>query len=119
MSRKNKESQFLTTILICINIKSRKIKIIFLKKEVEMIKPIVLSSCNERLIGYSEETVEEGSLIGCIGRHEVCGGWIDFKEISSTHHAIVCRNCGLRITIPKIVKTYGGLRDYLLKSSRH
>ena len=84
-----------------------------------MIKPIKLSSLNEVMNGYSEKTEYETALEGCIGSHSICNGWIDIKRISSTHNAIVCRECNMRIPIPKAVKTFAGLRDYFAKALRN
>ncbi len=81
-------------------------------------KPIVLSSLNEVMNGYSEETKEEATLSGCIGSHQVCGDWIDIKSISRTHNAIICRGCNMRIPIPVAIKTYAGLRVYFEKLLR-
>lgn len=69
------------------------------------------------LAGYfTRRTKEEDVLsIGgsCIGIHEICNGYVNIKQNSRTHHALLCPNCGLRIPIPIWVKTYGDLRKAL------
>ncbi len=84
-----------------------------------MIKPIVLTSFGETLRGYPGSNAgDEGKLGSCIGVHDVCDGWVDIKEISTTHNAIVCRGCSLRIVVPASLKTYGELRTYLMETAK-
>jgi hypothetical protein len=74
---------------------------------------IVLTEFGECLLEYpSTRTSDQDRLRICIGRHEGCGP-ADFKPISATHKAIHCRDCGLRVVIPKEIDTYGKLRQYL------
>lgn len=78
-----------------------------------MIKPIVLTSAGETLLGYPGSVRgDEGELDNCIGVHDVCNGFVDIKKISTTHNAIICRSCHLRVIVPASLKTYGELRAY-------
>jgi len=45
-----------------------------------------------------------------IGEHLVCDGNVHFLRVSLTHDVLLCRRCGLRVHIPKTLKTYGDLR---------
>ena len=51
-------------------------------------------------------------LKGVIGEHNLCGGSIETRIISTSHYALKCYRCGLRIPIPLEVNTYGKLQDY-------
>ncbi len=79
-----------------------------------MIEPIVLTEYGETLRGYPDsQTGDEGKLSTCIGVHDVCNCWVDIKQVSSTHHAILCRGCALRVVVPKnSVTTFGDLREF-------
>ena len=79
-----------------------------------MIRPITLTSFGEEMTGYPGSNESEDSKLGvCIGVHEICEGFLDIKKISTTHNAIVCRSCHLRIVIPASLQTYGDLRAHL------
>ena len=62
------------------------------------------------LISHTRDTSEIGS---CVGVHEHCDGWVDRREATALHDALVCRACSMRILFPKDVKTYGDLRKSL------
>ncbi|MEK7192966.1 MAG: hypothetical protein AAB682_02410, partial [Patescibacteria group bacterium] len=47
------------------------------------------------------------------GKHLVCGNRLDRLAVTPTFHAIVCKECCLRVLFPKEVETYGELRKYL------
>lgn len=47
------------------------------------------------------------------GVHEYCS-WIDRRQATKTHDALICRRCHLRVLFPKEVKTYGELRQFLV-----
>lgn len=53
---------------------------------------------------------DEDALRSTIGVHNLCNGFVDLVGTSQTHAAIVCRNCCLRIVVPKGIRTYGDLR---------
>ena len=84
-----------------------------------MVEPIVLDkNTGEILLGYpGSEQGDEGELWCCIGVHEICRGWVDIKPISTTHQALVCRSCGMRILVPASVKTFGDLRSFFNKKN--
>ena len=54
---------------------------------------------------------DENDLGSCVGVHMHCNGWMDRRRATSTHDAIVCRGCQLRVLFPKEVKAYGYLRQ--------
>ena len=81
--------------------------------------PIALTNFGETLLEYpfvespyTEGYTDESELSTCVGIHGICNGWVDIKEISITHNALVCRYCNLRIVIPKTINTYGKLREF-------
>lgn len=82
--------------------------------------PIVLTQYGERLGEdplelrgvYTVHLRDDGSLRHSIGVHDTCNAWMDVREVSLTHNALVCRQCGLRVVIPKEVETYRQLRDH-------
>lgn len=82
------------------------------------LKPIRLTKENNYLLEYpspmlNEHTADKDKLSCCIGLHKTCIGWVDIRKTTPTHNVILCRACGLRITIPNDVKTYGDLRKYI------
>ncbi|KKR88796.1 MAG: hypothetical protein UW50_C0001G0128 [Candidatus Wolfebacteria bacterium GW2011_GWA1_44_24] len=60
---------------------------------------------------FVKHTRDENDLGSCVGVHMHCNCWIDRRRATSTHDAIVCRGCHLRVLFPKEVKTYGDLRQ--------
>ncbi|MBD3250853.1 hypothetical protein GF380_00015 [Candidatus Uhrbacteria bacterium] len=109
---------------ICRDIKQRDLKdaasyVLFQCMETRPLEPILLNAFNERLLEYppnhpmGKHTRDHDELGSCIGIHDICRGWVDLKHISRTHHAIVCRSCGLRVVIPVDIQTYGQLRGWL------
>ena len=83
-----------------------------------MIRPIILTSFGETLLGYqgNDEGGDERKLNYYSLVHDVCGGFIDIRKISTTHNAIICRLCYLRVVIPASLETYGELRAYLVET---
>lgn len=49
---------------------------------------------------------------GTIGVHRRCEGWIDLK-VGTKVNAILCLKCGLRVVVPKYLKTFADLRAFL------
>ncbi len=45
--------------------------------------------------------------------HKTCGGVVDVRQISESVQAIYCHQCGLRVTVPAGIKTFGDFREYL------
>lgn len=84
------------------------------------LKPIVLTQYGESLREYPPDqrgiytvhTRDDHPLRFSPGAHEVCLGWVDLRVASSTHNALVCRTCHLRVVIPSSVDTYGALRAH-------
>ena len=95
-------------------------KLITLSKAIEesvQLKPIVLTKYYETLCEIYARTPEyhahdEDELKTIIGNHDICGGYLDLKPVSSCFNAIICRNCHLRVVIPKNIKTYKELREF-------
>jgi hypothetical protein len=85
-------------------------------------QPIVLTEFDEMLLpdpafGSNDDSKLELSIgtVEIIGTHDVCRGNVEIKVVSLTHCVILCRECHLRIPIPREVNTYGKLRAYLEK----
>jgi len=53
-----------------------------------------------------------------IGYHSMCGGSLDIRPISTSHQAINCRSCNLRIVIPMSVKTPEELKEYMSTTNK-
>lgn len=74
---------------------------------------IVLSASGEALRPYPDSDMADGKPLGmCIAVHYICNGFVDLKEVSPTHNAIVCRSCHWRVVIPNSIETFGELRQW-------
>ena len=63
---------------------------------------------------FVEEHVKDKNVLGpCVGLHDSCGGWIDFKKSSSICNEIVCRKCRKKAVFSNEIKTFGELRRQL------
>ncbi len=62
---------------------------------------------------FVKHTRDNKELGSCVGVHMYCNCWMDRRRVTSSHDAIVCRGCHLRVLFPKEVKTYGELRPVL------
>ena len=77
-------------------------------------KPILLTKFGEKLVQHPDlKTTDDKKLGSCIGIHDICGGLIHIRPISKTYKAVYCQKCGLRVTIPNGITTYGELRKYI------
>ena len=82
-------------------------------------KPIVLTEFGETLIQHfsfpkkDSDLITGGSSNHIIGMHALCNGCIDIMDISQTHKALICRECMLRVVIPKTIETIADLRCFL------
>jgi hypothetical protein len=65
---------------------------------------------SEYFIDHTRDSHDLGS---CVGVHKYCNGWMDRHGATSSHDAITCRSCHLRVLFPKETKTYGDLRKAL------
>ena len=45
--------------------------------------------------------------------HAVCRGWMDLKRSSRTSNVLHCRQCGLRVALPRSIETIGEMDTYL------
>ena len=82
------------------------------------LKPIQLTSAGDFLVKhlptFATDHPQDGELLrSCVGMHQYCGGWLDRHRATATHDAISCRECNLRVLIPREVETYGDLREAL------
>jgi hypothetical protein len=93
-----------------------------IKRSVPM-RPIWLSNKGDRLLEcpppgrgfFVDHTRDEKDLSeGCVGIHECCNGFVDRKRATHNNDVLVCRQCFLRVYIPRKVKTYGDLRVALV-----
>jgi hypothetical protein len=90
-------------------------------KKVIPLEPIQITPDGDFLKEYpgrGKSTRDDDKLGWCIGVHRFCGGFVDRKRVTHTHDAIVCRNCYLRVLIPREVATYGDLRRALAPESK-
>lgn len=91
------------------------------------LQPIVLTSDGDTLIEFPPNLEEdadfpyfvdhvrdENDCTSLVGRHTYCGGSIYRHRTTITHDALVCKDCCLRATFPKHLRTYGQLREYFL-----
>lgn len=85
--------------------------------------PILLTAEGDMLEEYPphgnegflvDHTRDEDKVNSTAGVHAHCNGWVDRHETTKTHNALVCRKCHLRVSFPKSVTTYGGLRAALV-----
>ena len=83
----------------------------------EPLHPVIMNKDNEALIGLSpkpgQRTLQhEDSVFDGSNHSGECPGCVKRIIISSTHAAIHCSHCGLRVSIPQALKTYRDLRAY-------
>lgn len=99
----------------------------FIAREIERsvpLRPIQLTPLGDFLLEYPsrrdgylvDHTRDKHPLPSCVGIHDCCNGWMDHKRATKTHDVLVCRNCFLRISFPREVKTYGELRQALFSA---
>ena len=84
--------------------------------------PILLNSDEDLLGEYPsvdllKHSRDSDQVSFCAGVHLICRGWIDRHHSSAIRDALTCRRCGLRISFPKTIQTYGELRTYLASGS--
>lgn len=82
-----------------------------------MLKPIMLTKHGEMLNPHPSNEQNFDMFIAkryrfYIGFHAVCGGCVDIMPVAEKFNAIICRNCKLRVVIPKKVKTWEELRAW-------
>ncbi len=82
-------------------------------------EPILLTPYGETLVrhpGSNGYVSDESELIPIgVGQHDICGGRFDLGPVSTTHQAIICRSCGLRVRFPNSKSTYGKFREWCAK----
>ena len=93
-----------------------------------MPKPIVITEFGDTLVEYpgplsADDTLPLRSPFRPIaeevaGIHSGDGGWMLLNGTSSTHMALACHTCYLRVAIPNYVKTWGDLRAHFRKFNR-
>ncbi len=62
---------------------------------------------------FINHTRDDDEIRSCAGIHVYCNGWMDRRQATATHDAIICRQCYLRVLFPREIKTYGELRRAL------
>jgi hypothetical protein len=79
------------------------------------LSPIQLTPIGDLLEEYPTSqgvghTTDEKKLNQCVGIHALCDSFMDLRPASTTHNAINCRGCNLRVPISNTIITYGDLR---------
>lgn len=62
------------------------------------------------LLGQYGKYEEHRNIGTCVHGH--CHGFVDRFVISETHAALCCKNCGLRVRIPRNIETWSQLMQY-------
>jgi len=63
----------------------------------------------------------DGRLIDSVqvGIHNLCGGFIDCRQVSPTHYALCCGACGLRILLPVEIQTKEEIIEFFCRQGFH
>jgi len=81
--------------------------------------PIVIAEFGDTTLEYPSDPPlkygDEVRLHTCFGIHAICCGRVGISMTSTSHSAITCRSCGLRVVVPNGVKTWGDLRAHFQK----
>ena len=80
-----------------------------------MLNKIVLNTFGETLLPYpgcEDNDPNKSEPESAIGVHEMCDGWVDILEVSANYQAIICRQCNLRILVPKEINTWKSLERW-------
>ncbi len=74
--------------------------------------PVIVNEFGEWLGHYpGDKASDDQKLSTCVGVHS-CNGWTDRHNVSPTHMALRCRQCGWRIVLPRTIETFGDLRAH-------
>lgn len=79
----------------------------------DMLEEYPPSSPSSNLVDHTDDTKSMSS--SAVGIHQDCRGWLDRKSPSRAYDALICRECHLRVVIPRGIKTYGDLRAHMVK----
>jgi hypothetical protein len=78
-------------------------------------KPVIVNEFGESLSHYPGDKHSKDSddqkLSTCVGIHS-CHGWTDRHDVSPTHMALACRQCGWRVVLPRTIETFADLRAH-------
>ncbi len=88
------------------------------------LEPIQLTKDGEILLEFPPEVTSRNWLVNHtrdhdelaksrVGIHGYCGARLNRNRVTEVSDALHCNDCGLRILIPKEIKTYGELRQHL------
>jgi hypothetical protein len=55
------------------------------------------------------------ALTDCSWEHHVCGGAMDLQPTTAKVQTLHCRKCGLRVSFPVNIATYGEMRRHFLE----
>lgn len=48
--------------------------------------------------------------------HSFCGGFVELRKVSKTHHAFHCRRCNFRFVFPIEIDTWSKLKQFVKES---
>jgi len=54
-----------------------------------------------------------------VGAHNICGGFIDCRQVSATHYTLYCGACGLRILLPVEIQTKEEIIEFFCSQGFH
>ena len=77
--------------------------------------PITLNKEGEELMTRDDIPDDSHLTSFSVGRHSVCDGTMRVLKVSTTHKALVCPECYLRISFPQDIDTFRKLRIHLLE----
>jgi hypothetical protein len=66
----------------------------------------------DSLAGKDRAAINRIDITSEVGFHNLCGGIVLAKVVSTSHRVLYCTTCCLRVPIPESIKTWGALRTY-------
>jgi len=73
-------------------------------------RKIVLNEYDEYVV--PQENTDEDLSYG-LKLHGVCGGFVELRKVSKTHHAFHCRRCNFRFVFPIEIDTWSKLKQFV------
>lgn len=73
------------------------------------------TAADPRDLYYNRQSDTDKLEWGLVGVHKGCDGWINLR-LGTVVNAMYCAKCGLRVVVPKSLKTYADLRTFLAKN---
>lgn len=78
-------------------------------------KYLIVNMYGEKVSFQIDPNLNEDTKVDfSICRHSVCYGIVDATPVSTTHYALACRSCDLRLVIPNKIDTHKKLKKYLV-----